>query len=157
MSKQYFKVLLETHQIGIYFASIVVAGVIAGFVPGTTIFEIAINPALALMLFVTFLQVPLIDLGRAFAQGRFFMALLISNFIVVPILVAGLIQLLPSDPMLQLGVLLVLLTPCIDYVVTFSHLGRADARLLLAATPTLLVVQMLLLPIYLSFFLGGRR
>lgn len=44
---------------------------------------------------------------------------------------------------------LVLLTPCIDYVVTFSHLGRADARLLLAATPTLLVVQMLLLPAHL--------
>lgn len=47
-----------------------------------------------------------------------------------------------------------LLTPCIDYVVTFSHLGGADARLLLAATPALLVAQMLLLPVYLGLFLG---
>ena len=155
MGIQHFKQILESHQIGIYFVAIMVAGAIAGFAPETAMFEIAINPALALMLFVTFLQIPLVDLGRAFARGRFFIALLISNFIVVPILVAGLIQLLPSDPMLQLGVLLVLLSPCIDYVVTFSHLGRADARLLLAATPTLLVAQMLLLPIYLSFFLGG--
>jgi ACR3 family arsenite efflux pump ArsB len=38
--------------------------------------------------------------------------------------------------------------------VTFSHLGRADARLLLAATPALLIVQMLLLPLYLNLFLG---
>lgn len=50
--------------------------------------------------------------------------------------------------------LFVLLTPCIDCVVTFSHLGRADARLLLAATPTLLILQMLLLPVYLRLFLG---
>ena len=57
--------------------------------------------------------------------------------------------------MLRLGVLLVLLTPCIDYVVTFSHLGRADARLLLAATPILLIVQMIALPIYLGFLVGA--
>ena len=47
-----------------------------------------------------------------------------------------------------------LLTPCIDYVVTFAHLGRADSRLLLAATPTLLIAQMILLPGYLGLFLG---
>jgi ACR3 family arsenite efflux pump ArsB len=74
----------------------------------------------------------------------------------VPLLVAALVQFLSSDPMVLLGVLLVLLTPCIDYVVTFSHLGRADARLLLAATPALLIMQMLLLPVYLSLFLGDN-
>ena len=67
---------------------------------------------------------------------------------------AVLVQFLPPDPMVRLGVLLVLLTPCIDYVVTFSHLGRADARLLLAATPALLIMQMLLLPLFLNLFLG---
>jgi len=55
----------------------------------------------------------------------------------------------------RLGVLLVLLTPCIDYVVTFSHLGRADAGRLLAATPVLLAMQALLLPVYLGLFLGA--
>src|SRR5690606_17376063 len=33
-------------------------------------------------------------------------------------------QFLPPEPLVRLGVLLVLLTPCIDYVVTFAHLGR---------------------------------
>ena len=113
-----------------------------------------INPALALMLFVTFLQVPLSDLGRALTHIRFLGALLITNFLMVPLLVACLIQFLPDDPLIRLGVLFVLLTPCIDYVVTFSHLGRADARLLLAATPVLLMIQMLLLPAYLGLFLG---
>ncbi|ODT17192.1 MAG: arsenic resistance protein [Kaistia sp. SCN 65-12] len=144
----------ESRQISIYFAAVILAAAIAAVVPGTTVLESAVNPSLALMLFVTFLQVPLADLGRAFTRVRFFGALLITNFVLVPLLVAVLVQLLPADPMVLLGVLLVLLTPCIDYVVTFSHLGRADARLLLASTPALLIVQMLLLPVYLGLFLG---
>lgn len=145
---------LESRQIGIYFGAVVVAAIVAMLVPGTSALEVGINPALAVMLFVTFLQVPLADLGRAFARGRFLMALLTANFIAIPLLVAVLLQFLPVNPMVRLGVLLVLLTPCIDYVVTFSHLGRAEAPLLLAATPTLLITQMLLLPVYLGLFLG---
>jgi len=145
---------LESRQVIIYFAAVVVAAGVAALVSGTAALEAAINPALALMLFVTFLQVPLADLGRAFTRIRFLGALMVSNFVAVPLLVALLVQFLPADAMLRLGVLLVLLAPCIDYVVTFSHIGRADARLLLAATPALLIAQMLLLPVYLGVFLG---
>lgn len=146
---------LEERQISIYFAAVAVAALISFVVPGTAVLEAWINPALAFMLFVTFLQVPLADLGRAFARVRFLVALLTTNFVLVPLLVAVLIQFLPRDPLIRLGVLLVLLTPCIDYVVTFSQLGKADARLLLASTPALLIVQMLLLPAYLGMFLGN--
>lgn len=146
---------LETRQIALYFCVVVVAAMLALLIPGTTMLEAAINPALALMLYVTFLQVPIAELTRAFGQIRFLLALLLANFVAIPLLVAGLIQFLPDDPMLRLGVLLVLLAPCVDYVVTFAHLGRADSRLLLAATPALLLAQMLLLPPYLSVFLGA--
>lgn len=152
---QSIREILEKQQVLIYFGAVVLAVLVALLVPGTAAFEPAVNPALAFMLFVTFLQVPLADLRRAFTRGRFLAALLFTNFCVIPPVVAVMVQFLPPDPMLRLGVLLVLLTPCIDYVVTFSHLGRADARLLLAATPTLLVVQMLLLPVYLGLFLGN--
>jgi len=151
---QLIRETLENRQIFIYFAAVAVAVAAAYFVPGTTALEIVVNPALALMLYLTFLQVPMPELKQAFGQVRFLGALLVANFLVVPLLVWALIQFLPVDPLLRLGVLLVLLTPCIDYVVTFSHLGRADARLLLAATPMLLVAQMLLLPGYLAVFLG---
>ncbi|MGF7213520.1 ACR3 family arsenite efflux pump ArsB [Skermanella aerolata] len=154
MNSPQLRETLEKSQVIVYFSAVVLATSIAYLIPGTAALEAGINPALALMLFFTFLQVPLADLGRAFAQVRFLAALLIMNFIVGPLLVAVLLQLLPADPMVRLGVLLVLLTPCIDYVVTFSHLGRADARLLLAATPVLLIVQMLLLPLFLGLFLG---
>jgi len=150
----YIKETLENRQIGIYFCAVVFAAIVALLVPHTTMLEIIINPALALMLFVTFLQVPLTNIGQSFKQTRFLTALLIGNFIGVPILIAGLIPFVPADPMVQLGILLVLLTPCVDYVVTFAYLGRADARLLLTATPILLIVQILLLPVYLKIFIG---
>jgi ACR3 family arsenite efflux pump ArsB len=151
---QHLRDRLETHQVAIYFCSVAVALGLSTQVVGTQQLESAINPALALMLFVTFLQVPLAELGQAFSRVRFLAALLITNFALVPLLVAVLVQFLPPDPLIRLGVLMVLLTPCIDYVVTFAHLGRADARLLLAATPTLLIAQMVLLPVYLRLFLG---
>ena len=125
---------LEAHQIPIYFAAVTSAAAVGMLVPGATILEAGINPSLAVMLFATFLPVPLADIGRAVARLRFLAALLATNFVLVPTLV--------------------LLAPCIDYVVTFSHVGRADARLLLAATPALLLVQVLLLPLYLRLILG---
>lgn len=148
--------VLEQRQVWIYFAAIVLGAVVAALVPGTAEWERAINPALAVMLFVTFLQVPIAEIGRGLRETRFLAALLCGNFIVIPLLAALLVQLTPADnPLLRLGVLLVLLAPCIDYVITFSHLGRADARTLLAATPILLLVQMLVLPVYLTLLLGG--
>lgn len=147
---------LESGQVLIYFAAVCIAAIAATAFSGTERFEPMINPALALMLFVTFLQVPLASLREAFRNTRFFGALLAVNFAAVPILVMILVQFAPPDPLVRLGILIVLLCPCIDYVVTFSHLGRADARLLLAATPVLLIVQMLLLPLWLGLFLGAQ-
>ena len=153
-SKQTLQGRLEHYQVIIYFVAIVLSAAMVTVLPGTYVAESAINPALALMLFATFLQVPLANLRHAFTRIRFLSALLTTNFLIIPLLVALLIPLLPAGPLVKLGVLLVLLTPCIDYVVTFSHVGRADARLLLASTPALLFVQMLLLPVYLNLFLG---
>ncbi len=145
---------LERRQVSIYFGAVIAAAAGATVAPGLGVLEAAINPALAVMLFATFLQVPLGELSRTFRQVRFMAALLVANFVAMPLLVALLVQALPHDPLLRLGVLIVLLAPCIDYVVTFAHLGRADSRSLLAATPLLLVAQMMLLPVYLGLLLG---
>lgn len=148
--------VLERWQAPIYLVAVALAAGLAWQFDGMQALEVAINPALAFMLYVTFLQVPWRALRGAWAQGRFLLALLVTNFVAIPLLVAALSGMLPSDHLLRFGVLLVLLAPCIDYVVTFAHMGKADARLLLASTPVLLVVQMLLLPLYLDALLGSQ-
>ena len=147
--------ILERQQVWIYFGCVALGAVVAFAVAGTEHLEGTINTALAFMLFVTFLQVPLAKIRSGFGETRFLAALLISNFIAIPTLVFLLSQLAMDVALLRLGILMVLLTPCIDYVITFAHLGRADARLLLTSTPILLLVQMALLPIYLAVFLGS--
>lgn len=149
------RTFLEAQQISVYLAAVAFAAVLAWQWPGSSALAPGIDPLLAFMLFVTFLQVPLTELRRAYSNKRFLAALLAANFVAVPLLVAALLPMLPEDPLLRAAALLVLLTPCIDYVVTFAHLGKADARSLLASTPVLLALQMALLPLYLSLFLGG--
>lgn len=152
---QRVRAVLDERQVTIYLGAIAI-GMLAGFcIPKVGALEIAINPALAFMLFVTFLQVPLAELGSALRNTRFLGVLLAANFILMPAVAALLVQLLPDEPMLRLAVLFVLLTPCVDYVVTFTHLGRGDAKLMLAATPALLLLQMMLLPVYLRLLLGS--
>lgn len=145
---------LEERQIALYLAAIAV-GAFAGFgMTNAEALEAATNPALAFMLFVTFLQVPLAELGSALRNTRFLSTLLATNFLVMPLLTAILGQFLPDEPMLRLAVLFVLLTPCVDYLVTFTHLGRGDATPA-GRNPVLLLLQMALLPIYLRVLLGG--
>jgi ACR3 family arsenite transporter len=148
---------LEEQQIAVYFAAVAVGVLVALTLPGAGALEAVINPALAIMLFATFLQVPFAELRQALGDLRFLAALMAANFAAIPLVVGILFQLVPDNPLIQLGVLLVLLTPCIDYVVTFAYLGRADARLLLAATPALLIVQMLLLPAICTFSSENQR
>ncbi|MDR7068092.1 ACR3 family arsenite efflux pump ArsB [Pseudoxanthomonas japonensis] len=154
MNPDHAREQLEQYQTPIYFGALVVGFVLAMLIPGTGRLEAAINPALGVMLFVTFLQVPLARIRASLSNLRFMSALLVANFIVIPLLVALVLPFFPADPLIRIAILFVLLCPCIDYVVTFSHLGKSDSSLLLAATPVLLILQMILLPIYLNLFLG---
>ena len=144
-------------QVSLYLGAIV-AGALLGLAgPGLApALEQAINPVLALLLFATFLGVPMAQVGRAFRDVRFLGTVLVANFAVVPVVVFGLSRFVADDRGLLLGVLLVLLTPCIDYVIVFTGLaGGARARLL-AAAPLLMLAQMLMLPVYLFLFVGSE-
>jgi arsenite transporter len=153
MSLASMRDLLEQRQIVLYFFAVLLGAAAALVMVGTASWDVVINPVLGLMLFVTFLQIPLTGLGQAFRRVRFLAALLVTNFVAVPALVALLLPFVPADGMIRLGILMVLLCPCIDWVVTFAQMGRADAALLLASTPVLLVVQMVMLPLWLRLFL----
>ncbi|OYX84276.1 MAG: arsenic resistance protein [Flavobacteriales bacterium 32-34-25] len=101
-----------------------------------------------------FCQIPFLELKQALKKRSFFKALLFGNFVLIPLIVWILTNVFPTTPIITLGVLLVLLTPCIDYVIIFSHLGKGDSKAVLASTPLLFIFQMLLLPLYLWIFIG---
>lgn len=148
---------MERHQVGLYLAAIL-AGAAAGWLAPAAAgaLELAIAPVLGLLLYATFLGIPFAALGRAARDLRFLATLLVLNFAVVPVVVFGLTRFLAGDRALLVGALLVLLTPCVDYVVVFTGLAGGAADRLLAASPILMLAQMLLLPAYLWLFAGAE-
>jgi ACR3 family arsenite transporter len=145
----------DHHQIGVYLLALAAGAVLGLVVPGTAPpLEHAIEPVLAALLFATFLQVPFTALTRAFRDARFLAVVLVVDFAVVPLVVWALMPLVPGGQAVLLGVLLVLLTPCVDYVIVFSGLAGGSSYRLLAATPLLMLAQLLLLPLYLLVMLG---
>ncbi|UVH49181.1 arsenic resistance protein [Pseudomonas sp. CBSPBW29] len=148
---------LEQNQIPLYFASVLLAVVVGLVAPSMAQgLGTLVTPAIAVLMYAMFLQIPFLDLRQGLGNKRFMAALLLANFILIPLLVWALTRGLADHPAILIGALLVLLTPCIDYVVVFTHIGKGDSRLMLAATPVLLLLQLLLLPVYLGVMLGAQ-
>lgn len=148
---------LEHSQIPIYFVAVILAATFGLLAPSFAhSLSVLVTPAIAVLMYAMFLQIPFLDLRQGLGNKRFLSALLLANFILVPLLVWALTQSLVGRPALLVGALLVLLTPCIDYVVVFTHIGKGDSRLMLAATPLLLLLQLALLPLYLGLMLGPQ-
>lgn len=147
---------LEENQVVIYALAIIGGAALGLFNPdaGSSI-GILIEPSLAVLLYGMFVQIPFFQLRAALRRSRFMASLIVLNFILAPVIVLLLSKLVPDQIPLLLGIYLVLLTPCIDYVIVFTHLGGGDAKLMLAATPVLLILQMLLLPLYILLFLDS--
>lgn len=148
---------LERHQVPIYFAAVLLGSALGLWLPhSASSLEGLIWPVVGTLLYFTFLQVPLLQFRRALTDVRFLGAMLTVNFVFVPLVVWLLLKMLPPSPPILLGAALVLLTPCTDWMNTFTLLGRGDAHRTLAATPLLLIGQILLLPLFLWLMLEGN-
>lgn len=141
---------------GVCYLAVILAGLMVGrYFPGfASGLEAWLWPLLGALLYVTFTQIPLTRLRAQQVSPRFLVAAVLGNFVIIPLIVWGLVQALPENPGLRLGVMLVLLLPCTDWFISFAHLGRGDTALAVAFTPLSLLLQMALLPVYLVVFLG---
>lgn len=147
--------MLERVQVWVYLAAIVLGLILAGLWPGLGAGLTAwVWVALALLLLVTFAQIPWEAIRFALGDRRFLAAALVGNFVLVPLLLLALLPLAPEDPAIRLGVLLVLLMPCTDWFITFARQGGGDGSRAAAFTPVSLATQFVLLPVYLAIILG---
>ncbi|MCM3039704.1 bile acid:sodium symporter [Paenibacillus motobuensis] len=148
---------LEKNQIGVYVVALIVGGTVGLLSPGIgSYLEPLVSFIIAVLLFSMFCQIPFLKLREALSNRHFIGALLLVNFILVPLLVLALTKLFPQPSPVLVGVFLVLLTPCIDYVIVFTQLGKGNEKLILVSTPVLFVVQMIMLPFYLWLFIGAE-
>lgn len=155
---------LSKHQVASYLIFLIAGGLVSfllGRTPALGWLETLTLPALAVLLWSTFMAVPLVSVSRSDLPARFVIRLLLLNFALVPVLVA--LLLLTADifgadilsPLYFVAALL-LLAPCIDYVVVFCGISGGNSKRLLLATPILLVTQLVFIPIWL-YILSALR
>lgn len=145
---------LERHQVWVYLLAVgagLLLGSVAPGLGGAT--QTLLWLALATLLYVTFVQVPVLHLRPELRDGRFAAAALVGNFVVLPLAVWLMVPALPEDPAIRIGVLLVLLVLCTDCFITFTQLAGGDAARAVAISPLTLLLQLLL--VYLSVLAGA--
>ncbi|GAA0359003.1 arsenic resistance protein [Bacillus horti] len=117
--------------------------------------EVLIIPFLLFMLYGLFLTVPLAGLRKAFSNTKFLSANVILNFLWTPLLAWGLGAIFLSEhPMIWLGFILLLVTPCTDWYLIFTSIAKGNMSLSTSVLPVNLILQLILLPIYLLIFAG---
>ncbi|RQG86192.1 arsenic resistance protein [Natrarchaeobius halalkaliphilus] len=117
--------------------------------------ERLILPFLLGMLFGTFVQVPLTGLRNAVANRRVVGSSLVMNFVWNPLFAIGLgYVFLREYPALWVGLLMLMVTPCTDWYLIFTDIADGDVALATSLLPYNLLLQLVLLPVYLSLFAG---
>ncbi|MCT8136768.1 arsenic resistance protein [Anaerobacillus sp. CMMVII] len=147
--------VLEKLYTGIIFLAVVLGIVLGQSQTIQSNAESFIFPLLVAMLYISFLQVPIEDVKKAFKNIRFTSISVFINFIWTPIF-AWLLALLflGDNPVLYLGFIMLMVTPCTDWYIIFTGMAKGNVGLSTAILPINLLLQVVLLPIYLLIF-GG--
>lgn len=134
----------------------VVIGILIGQIEFIQMYsQYLITPALMIMLFFVFLQIPLKDIGSSFKNLKFTLVSVIINFIWTPVITFILGKFfLNNDPDLLIGFIMLMGTPCTDWYLIFTGIAKGNVALGSSILPLNLILQLLLLPVYI-FILGG--
>lgn len=117
--------------------------------------EYLIMPALMIMIFLVFIQIPLKEIGKSFKNVKFTIASVAINFIWTPIIVFILGRVfLDSEPEILIGFVMLMVTPCTDWYLIFTGISKGNVALGSSILPLNLVLQLVLLPLYI-FIIGG--
>ena len=144
----------------IYQPLLIIAAALAGIWLGhvTDFRETAthmITPSLMALLYVVFLCADGRQLRTAFQNIRFTLSAISVNFLWTPLFSYGLGLLFFHENMdMQIGLMMLLVTPCTDWYLVFTAQARGNAVLGASILPLNLTLQILLLPIYLALFYG---
>jgi len=108
-----------------------------------------------LVVFGLALSLPLLSLGKAYQGRRVWIALVAINVLAVPALAFVLSRVVWYSPGLQVGLLLVLLAPGVALSLPIIRGAGGDAESVLSATPVILGLQLILVPVLTVWLSGG--
>lgn len=112
-------------------------------------------PVHALVIFGLALSLPLLSIGRVYQGTRVWIALLAINVLVVPVMAFLMSRVVWNFPEVQVGLLLVLLAPGVALSLPIIRNAGGDTESVLSATPIILGVQLVAVPVVTVWLSGG--
>ena len=143
---------MERHQVALYLGSMIAGVACAGLSGWSHASEQLVPYVLGALLWTNFALMPLT--GMSVGQyKRLACAVVLAATFGTSILIAPLVSLfIPEGGPVALAAVIVLLAPCVDYVVVFTRIAGGEYRGLLVATPYLLAAQLIFIPIWTSIY-----
>ena len=144
----------------IYQPLLIIAAALAGIglgymAPFCEIASHITTPALMALLYIVFLSADGSELRAAFQNVRFTLTATAVNFLWTPVFSYGLGLLFFRENIdMQLGLMMLLVTPCTDWYLVFTAQARGNTVLGASILPLNLALQILLLPVDLALFYG---
>ena len=146
---------MEVRSQPLVFFTAILIGLAASNIGAIENISVLIIPSLIVMLYFVFVEVKVADVSKAAKNRPLLSSSLGLNFIFTPILAYVLGWIFLSDiPDLWIGLILLLVTPCTDWYLTYTKIARGDVPACLTLLPWNLILQLALLPIYLQIFVG---
>ena len=143
---------MERHQVALYLASMALGVACAGLSGWSQVSEQLVPCALGALLWTNFALMPLVGMSVG-QHKRLARTVVLVAALGTPVLVALLVPLfIPEGGPIALAAVIVLLAPCVDYVVVFACIAGGEYRGLLAATPYLLGTQLISIPVWTSIY-----
>jgi len=146
---------MEVRNQPLVFFTAIIIGLAASNIGAIGNISVLIIPSLIVMLYFVFVEVKVADVSKAAKNRPLLSSSLGLNFIFTPVLAFALGLIFLSDvPDLWIGLIMLLVTPCTDWYLTYTKIARGDVPACLTLLPWNLILQLALLPIYLKIFVG---
>ena len=114
-----------------------------------------IDPLVLTLLFLLFFEIRFDPIAEISKNRSFICLVWVTNFLIVPLFAWGIATLFfKGQPALFAGLLLYMLFPCTDWFLAFTRIAKGDVALGSVLMPINLISQLLLFPVYVSFFIG---
>jgi len=130
---------------------------LGNFTPLGSVSSGLIEVFLMMLLYVLFLSIDLKQIKKSFSNVRFTLSAVAINFIFTPLFGFLLGKLFfPESIDIRIGLLMLLVTPCTDWYLVFTGLGKGNVELGMSILPLNLILQIVLLPVYLLVLIGSE-
>ena len=142
----------------ILLAAILIGSFIGNFSPASShALSNYVDPLILALVSLLFFEISFRSLAGARYHLRFLSIAWVANFILIPLIGWGIASLfLSGKPLLYTGLLIYFIAPCTDWFLGFTRLAKGNTSLGSVLLPINLISQLLLFPVYLALFAGGK-